>query len=103
MNVFNHYARYYDLLYRDKDYAGEAAFVHQQLARAGRAGSTMLELGCGTGRHALEFARHGWSVTGYDLSEGMVEQAQRRAGEMVPALAEKLKFAVGDARRVRSG
>ena len=25
--VFDAYARYYDLLYRDKDYAGEAEYV----------------------------------------------------------------------------
>lgn len=31
MRVFDNYARFYDLLYRDKDYAGEAHFVHQLL------------------------------------------------------------------------
>lgn len=64
MSVFDAYARYYDLLYREKDYAGEAAFVDQQLRKNGCAGSAMLELGCGTGRHAIELARLGWSLTG---------------------------------------
>src|SRR5579883_3231722 len=31
--VFNAYAAYYDLLYRDKDYAGEAGYVRSLLSR----------------------------------------------------------------------
>jgi SAM-dependent methyltransferase len=103
MSVFGHYARYYDLLYRDKDYAGESAFVGERLRKAGCAGSTMMELGCGTGKHAVEFARLGWVVTGYDLSEQMVEQARERAGLLAPETARKLNFAVGDVRRIRDG
>ena len=35
MKVFDAYAAYYDLLYRDKDYAGEAAYVLSLLAERG--------------------------------------------------------------------
>ena len=68
MSVFNHYARYYDLLYRDKDYAGEARFVHDQFAQHGLAAGRLLELGCGTGRHAVEFAKLGWIVSGFSVT-----------------------------------
>lgn len=40
------------------------------------AGSRILDMGCGTGRHAIEFARHGFRVTGVDFSEGMLAQAR---------------------------
>ena len=34
-DVFDAYARYYDLLYKDKDYAGEAAYVHGLIQKYG--------------------------------------------------------------------
>lgn len=39
----------------------------------------ILDMGCGTGRHALELGRRGYHVTGVDLSEGMLELARRTA------------------------
>lgn len=99
MTVFDHYAKYYDLLYRDKDYAGEAAYVLDLLASNGVTGGSLLELGCGTGKHALEFARAGFAVDGYDLSPEMVATAhtlKQKAGV-------EINFQVGDARTLRTG
>jgi SAM-dependent methyltransferase len=96
--VFDAYAAYYDLLYRDKNYAEEAGYVQSLLARHGMREGKLLELGCGTGKHAEQLARLGYSIRGIDLSAPMVEQAQAR----VPAdLRHKLSFDVGDAREVR--
>jgi SAM-dependent methyltransferase len=96
--VFDAYAAYYDLLYRDKNYAEEARYVQSLLARHGVTQGSLLELGCGTGRHAEQLARLGYSIRGIDLSPGMVDQAKKRA----PAdLAGQLGFEVGDARKVR--
>lgn len=99
--VFDEYARYYDLLYRDKDYAGEVRFVHEQLALQGGAPGALLELGCGTGRHAIELGRLGYRVTGVDLSSGMVEQAAARAAALSENERRNLSFRVGDVRSVR--
>jgi SAM-dependent methyltransferase len=99
--VFDKYARYYDLLYKEKDYSGEGQYVHERLMRYLKAPSYLLELGCGTGRHALEFARLGWQVKGYDVSAEMVEGAQRRAGLASETLREKVDFDVGDIRSLR--
>lgn len=97
--VFDAYARYYDLLYRDKDYAGEARFVYEQLLRQQGTVGSLLELGCGTGRHAVEFTKLGYAVTGVDLSENMVRQAVQR----VASLPEDSRpvFQAGDVRTVR--
>lgn len=39
----------------------------------------LLDLGCGTGRHAIHFARMGFEVTGVDLSEHMLAIARGKA------------------------
>lgn len=44
-----------------------------------RPGSRLLDLGCGTGRHAVELARRGFRMVGVDLSRGMLRQAQAAA------------------------
>lgn len=78
--VFGGYARYYDLFYRDKDYAGEARLVDGWLRAPGSAGGTLLDVGCGSGAHAREFAQLGWVVTGVDLSPAMIALARSKTG-----------------------
>jgi SAM-dependent methyltransferase len=78
LSVFEQYAPWYDLLYEDKDYVTESAFVDERLRAHGSVGGKLLDLGCGTGLHALEFARRGWDVTGIDLSDEMIRRAKTR-------------------------
>jgi SAM-dependent methyltransferase len=79
VSVFNAYSRYYDLLYRDKDYPGEAAYIASLLARHGIVRGDLLELGSGTGKHGRLLAKKGYVVHGIERSTEMVTQA-----EMVP-------------------
>ncbi len=44
------------------------------------AGRAVLDLGCGTGRHAVWLAAAGARVTAVDFSEGMLEEARRKPG-----------------------
>lgn len=55
----------------------EAAFVLKQLKL--RKGAALLDLCCGPGRHAVEFARRGLAVTGYDFSAEYLHEAAARA------------------------
>ena len=93
MTVFAHYAPWYDLLYEDKDYLAEAAFVDERLRAHGAGTGSLLDLGCGTGVHALEFARRGWTVTGIDLSDEMIVRAKARPS----AGGAPVSFRQGDA------
>lgn len=53
-------------------------------------GLTVLDLGCGTGRHALWLAASGARVTAVDFSEGMLAQARLKPG------AEAIRFITHD-------
>jgi SAM-dependent methyltransferase len=75
-NVFDAYSRYYDLLYREKDYAAEADYV-ARLLRAHGAGTELPEFGCGTGEHARLLAAHGYQVLGIDRSAQMIAHAEQ--------------------------
>ncbi len=44
------------------------------------AGRVVLDLGCGTGRHAVWLAEAGAQVTAVDFSEGMLDEARRKPG-----------------------
>lgn len=100
---FANYARYYDLLYHSKDYVAETQFVHDRLKALGAKGRKLLELGCGTGRHAMTLAELGWKVTGIDISPPMVAQARCRAAKAVEITWTKPTFDVGDIVDLRLG
>lgn len=42
-------------------------------------GGAVLDVGCGTGRHAIELAKRGYAVTGLDLSPEMLSRAASKA------------------------
>ena len=74
------YADQYDWLYADKDYGAECDFIEQIFRRfATRPIRSILDLGCGTGGHAIPLAQRGYEVTGADISADMLAQAQRKA------------------------
>lgn len=82
--VFSDYADFYDIYYADKNYSAEADFVLELASRYVKAPETLLDMGCGTGRHLAEFIRRNLKCDGFDLSESMLAQArQRLAGEHV--------------------
>lgn len=101
MSVFDLYAAYYDLLYRDKDYSAEVRYVSGLLEETGGRPDSILELGCGTGGHAVEFARQGSSVHGIDLSRTMIDLANRRRTACDPEIANRLAFEEADIRTCR--
>lgn len=78
---FGEYAACYDLLYRDKDYGAEAAFIARLIEKIDtNAGSPrLIDLACGTGRHIIELARLGYEADGSDTALAMVTQAREAA------------------------
>ncbi len=103
MNVFGDYARYYDLLYQDKDYDGEAQFINGLIKKYAPNAKNLLELGCGTGIHAEKMATAGYSVHGVDLSAEMLKCAEERIQYLPEEKAKRLSFSCGDIRQFRYG
>jgi len=102
MSVFKEYAQYYDLLYRDKDNAAEIAYVDRLIKKYGQGTETVLDLGCGTGRHAFGLAGKGYRVMGIDCSAGMLAAAQEKLqGKNCPKPGPE--FRRGDIRKIRLG
>ena len=73
------YADAYDLLYQDKDYEKECDFIEELFRKYNCQPRTILDLGCGTGNHALILAKRGYKVTGIDRAVNMLGIARGKA------------------------
>jgi SAM-dependent methyltransferase len=93
--LFENYAEAYDREVFTQGTRGEVDFIEKEVKR--NKSIRVLDIGCGTGRHALELARRGYRVTGADLSAGQLARARKLAA------AEKLAvdFRRLDARRLK--
>ncbi len=82
--LYDDLARYYDRIYTGKNYREETRRLIR-IARKflGRRGSTLLHVGCGTGRHLEQFRRV-FTVAGVDVSRPMLSIARGRLGKAVP-------------------
>lgn len=103
MSVFNSlYAGQYDQLYADKGYASECDLIEAAVGRhASATPRTVLDVGCGTGGHAIELARRGYQVTGVDLSQHMLDHAEHKAADL--SVAQRPTWLRGDARSFDTG
>jgi len=73
--------------------------IAKQLMLLGLDKGSILDIGCGTGRVALELAELGYNVTGIDISEKYIDIAIMRAKER--KLSDRTRFIVCDAREIR--
>lgn len=75
-NLYSKAAQFYDLTVNINNpaVAGDIDFYKKLILPKSR----VLEIGCGTGRVALELARHGCSVTAMDLSEAMLAEFEKK-------------------------
>ncbi len=98
MKTFSNYARYYDLLNQQKDYKKEVNYIISLLNKFAPNTSNMLELGCGTGLHAVNLAEKGYHITGVDQSQEMINVAQERIKTLPNSISNLLNFNIGDIR-----
>ncbi len=103
--VFEHaYAHHYDALYGEKNYAAECDAVEELFRRCSAVPPrTLLDLGCGTGTHALLLAERGFAVTGVDRSPAMLELAREKLERTGARTDRAPEFLEGDIRSLRLG
>lgn len=77
--LFENYAHQYDKECFVQGTLGECDFIEDELAYDKTL--KVLDVGCGTGRHAIELSKRGYSVTGTDLSESQLAGAKEKAKE----------------------
>ncbi len=75
--LFENYGAKYDKEPFTQGTVGECDFIETEICRDKTA--RILDVGCGTGRHAIELARRGYSITGIDLSDSMLQRAREKA------------------------
>jgi len=92
--LFENYAEKYDNESFAQGTLGECDFIEQEL----NSDKTLqiLDVGCGTGRHSIELAKRGFSLTGIDLSESLLEKAREKAKQN----GLKIDFFRHDARHI---
>ena len=89
--LFANYAKKYDQEVYTQGTVAEVDFVEKELG--GDRSKRILDIGCGTGRHAIELTKRGYQVTGFDLSEAQL----RRAREKGEAAGVAIDFQCRDA------
>lgn len=76
---FDHHSSKYMKEVFTKDTVREVDFLVEELQLPNR--SSIIDIGCGTGRHSIELAKRGFNVTGIDISEGMLKEAEKTSRE----------------------
>lgn len=77
--LFTNYADKYEKEIFTQGTMGEVDFIEKEINKDKNC--KILDIGCGTGRHAIELAKRGYSVTGVDLSENMLNKAIKKAND----------------------
>ena len=88
--LFENYSRKYDEESFVQGTVGECDFIEKEIAHDQFI--KILDVGCGTGRHAIELAERGYSVKGIDLSKAQINRAKEKGKGL------SVDFSVADAR-----
>jgi SAM-dependent methyltransferase len=92
--AYDRLAPFYDRFTADYEYERWVAAIEERAIGLGLAGYRALDLACGTGKSTFPLLTRGYSVTGCDISEEMIRQAQRK----LPIHADA--FSVADMREL---
>lgn len=92
--MYTAFAKVYDRMMADVDYAGWAAHYQRLMQQMGvPARGRCVECACGTGSLTLPLRRAGYQMTGVDLSGDMLAEAMekaRAAGLMIPFICQDM-------------
>ena len=90
--LFENYSRKYDEESFVQGTQGKCDFIEEEIGH--NKSIKILDIGCGTGRHAIELSERGYSVKGIDLSQSQINRAIEKSREK----GLSINFSVADAR-----
>lgn len=93
-SLFENYGKTYDNECFTQGTIGECDFLEAEFGFD--KSLKILDVGCGTGRHAIDLTKRGYKITGIDLSESQLERAREKA----VAAGVKIEFLKHDARNL---
>ena len=76
-SLFENYAKKYDQEVFTQGTIGECDFLEKEFNY--NKSLNILDVGCGTGRHAIELTKRGYNITGVDLAEAQLNRAREKA------------------------
>ncbi|MDD3919562.1 MAG: class I SAM-dependent methyltransferase [Eubacteriales bacterium] len=91
---YGRFATVYDRLMADVPYDAWAVYLHGLIQKHAPNAKTVLDCACGTGEITLRLCRMGYAVTGLDLSDTMLYEAQQkclRAGKRIPFVQQDMR------------
>lgn len=75
--LFENYGEKYDNESFAQGTLGECDFIEKEISF--NKSLKIIDIGCGTGRHSIELTKRGYTMTGIDLSESLLEKARAKA------------------------
>lgn len=96
-SAYSSLADWFEYLNADCDYEQWSQSLYERLCAEGVTAGAGLDIGCGSGAFTRAFARRGFAMTGYDVSEEMLAKASRLSAEegVFP------QYVCADARKIR--
>jgi 2-polyprenyl-3-methyl-5-hydroxy-6-metoxy-1,4-benzoquinol methylase len=79
-SLFENYGQKYDNESFAQGTWGECDFIESEINY--KKEIKIIDIGCGTGRHSIELKKRGYSITGIDLSESMLERAREKSKQL---------------------
>src|SRR5215813_3010642 len=92
-----------DAAFYDYYSLGVEGDVQFYIEEAGKAGSPILEIGCGTGRILLPVAESGVQIVGLDRAPAMLALLQRKLAQYTPETRSRVELVAGDMRNFSLG
>lgn len=80
-NFYQKFGKYYDQIYDSfYNYKKECDNLEEIFSKHSKEPiKEILDIGCGTGTHAIDLTKRGYTVTGIDISPVMIEEAEKKA------------------------
>lgn len=89
--MFTKSAAFYDALYHFKDYSLACSELHQLIQQLTPGSKTLLDVGCGTGKH-LEYLQNNYKAEGLDLNLELLNIARKRCPALTFHEADMTNF-----------